>query len=92
MKEREIDALTDELVETARKEGKATTIIDDIGITLRHENEENDPEYDDMFSITVVDGNTGEWMLDTGDVYIDDIYACVRESVEYGKDLIYPPD
>lgn len=75
-----------EAIKNARLNGKEVFEDNGLEFVLRHEND-GGIEYDDMFSITLCDGKTGKWLLDTGDIHISDLYVCLHELSSFGENI-----
>ena len=70
-----------ELINRVHTEDIATITADGVSIILRHGTE------DESFSMTLIDANTKEWMLDTKNIHINDLDLCLNEAIKNGKDF-----
>lgn len=75
-----------ELIKNARLNEKEVLETNGVKIVLRHESG-GDINFNDMFSITLCDAETDEWILDTGDIHISDLYVCLYEFCSFGKNI-----
>lgn len=47
----------------------------------------NGGENPDLYQVTVKEADTGNWILDTGDIHIDDLEQVVMNFAEFGNDI-----
>ena len=47
----------------------------------------NGGENPDLYQVTVKEADTGDWILDTGDIHIDDLEQVIINFAEFGNDI-----
>lgn len=47
----------------------------------------NGGENPDLYQVTVKEADTGNWILDTGDIHIDDLEQVIMNFAEFGNDI-----
>ena len=76
-----------ELAEAEDMEDKSVSMtIGNTEVTVFPERT-NGGEYPDLYQVTVKEADTGNWILDTSNIHIDDLEQVIMNFAEFGNDI-----